>query len=92
MRTAWLGLAPIECDLTTLTIQAYALEMEHGRGSLRGAGGDIRPPWKLAAPPPLRVPAIHTHNIHTCTVVSRKRAHYGLPAHPPVLPQFPAKV
>ena len=26
------------------------------------------------------------------TVVSRKRAHYGLSAHPPVFPQFPAEV
>ena len=27
-----------------------------------------------------------------CTVVSRKRAHYGLSAHPPVLPRFLAEV
>ena len=26
------------------------------------------------------------------TIVSRKRAHYGLSAHPPVFPQFPTEV
>ncbi len=29
---------------------------------------------------------------NTCTVPSRKRAHYGMSAHPPLLAQFPAKV
>ena len=48
----------------------------------------------FGAKPPNLMPANISGYImvYVCTVVSRKRAHYGLSAHPPVLPQFPAKV
>ena len=61
------------------------------RVSFKGGRGALAPPPPLGSwLTPLRIATNHTYN--TCTVPSRKRAHYGMSAHPPLWAQFPAKV